>query len=66
MYVRRKVFSCQRSMNDLIAEIEERAFSEGYESALLEEERFFASVREMKKKSKKNFTDSGGCCEACR
>lgn len=51
MYIRRKVFSYQPSLEDIISEIEERAFSEGYMAAFEEEERLFASKRQMKKKA---------------
>ena len=38
MYLRRKVFSCQPSLEEIINEVEERAFCAGYEQRLFDEE----------------------------
>lgn len=52
MRITRKVFSIY-SENDLIEEISERAFNEGYEAAMEEEERIFAKIRDQKKQANK-------------
>ena len=52
MRITRKVFSIY-SENDLIEEISERAFNEGYEAAMEEEERIFAKIKDQKKQANK-------------
>lgn len=50
MRITRKVFSIY-SESDLIDEISERAFCQGYEAAMEEEERIFAKIKDQKKQA---------------
>ena len=55
MYLRRKVFSYQPSLEDIINEVEERAFCEGYEQRMFDEE----AEKEKKKSHTSNIVGVG-------
>ena len=56
MYLRRKVFSCQPSLEDIINEVEERAFSAGYEAAQKE----FGNKENKRKRREWEIQQGGG------